>query len=78
MSKEPKFFLLPPPPAVCQECAVDHPPDAPHDKMSLYYQYKFYKENDRWPTWIDAMAHCDKEMKEKWSKALIERGEKIE
>ena len=76
-ASEPKFFLLPPRPGVCQECAVDHLPDAPHNKDSLYYQYHFHNKNGRWPTWTDAMEHCDNETKKKWSKELTDRGEKL-
>lgn len=71
-------MLLPPPPDVCQECAVDHVPEMPHNQQSLYYQYKFYRENDRWPTWKDAMAHCDEQMKEWWTCELRQRGVEIE
>ena len=71
------FVLLPPNPNVCQECAGDHPKELPHNKDSLYYQYKFYNENGRWPTWMDAMEHCDDKTTAEWSKALIEMGQKI-
>lgn len=64
------FTLLPPKKGVCQECAADHPEDNPHNRYSLYYQYHFYNEHGRWPTWEDAMAHCDDETKTKWSEAL--------
>jgi hypothetical protein len=70
--------MLPPKPGVCQECAVDHPEEWPHNRQSLCYQYYFYNIHGRWPTWTDAMAHCDDEMKENWSKALMERGAKLE
>jgi hypothetical protein len=55
--------LLPPTPDKCQKCAVAHPPEAPHDATSLYYQYWFKKQYGRWPTWEDAMAHCSEEVK---------------
>ena len=67
-------FKLLPPPDVCQECAVDHDKRSPHNKQSLYYQYSFYAEHGRWPTWEDAMAHCDEEVKEAWIEALAEQG----
>lgn len=51
------------PPGCCSECAVNHPPSAPHNKDSLFYMYKFYAKNDRWPTWKDAMAHCPDKVK---------------
>lgn len=63
-------FLLGPRPGVCQECAVDHKPEDSHDATSLSYQYFFYNEHKRWPTWIDAMAHCDEEHKKAWGQAL--------
>lgn len=70
--------LLPPKPGVCQECAVDHPPEYPHNKQSIFYQYSFYNKHGRWPTWKDAMEYCDEETREKWSKALTDRGAKLE
>lgn len=57
-------------PGVCQECARDHPPELPHDQPSLYYQYRFYAREGRWPTWDDAAAHCTPEVRELWMKAL--------
>ncbi len=68
------LHLLPPAPDKCQECAVEHAPEAPHDASSLYYQMyqKMYYNLDA--TWLDAMAHCDQPTKDKWIAALIERG----
>lgn len=66
--------LLPCKPGVCQECAVDHPPEAPHNQQSLYYQYKFYGQHGRWPTWKDAIAHCDETTKGFWESELKRRG----
>ena len=68
------FTLLPPKPDVCQECAVDHDPLLPHNAQSLYYQYSFYAEHGRWPTWKDALAHCEPEMQQFWEEALREKG----
>jgi len=64
------FSLLPCAPGVCSECAADHPADQPHNRDSLYYQYKFYGQHGRWPTWIDAMEHCDEDMRAAVSAAL--------
>lgn len=64
-------------PGVCQECGAEHHVEQPHDKDSVYYQYKFYDENGRWPTWEDAMAHCTEEMKVEWIKVAAEMGVKI-
>lgn len=69
-----EFTLLEPAPDKCQECAVGHLPDQPHNLESLYYQFKFYKENGRCPTWKDAMAHCSPGIQEAWKKALKRYG----
>jgi hypothetical protein len=66
------FQLLHCEPNVCQECGVDHKPELPHNQQSLYYQYRFYGQHGRWPTWDDAMAHCTEDMRQKWSTALAE------
>jgi len=63
--------LLPPAGDVCQVCAVDHPWDQPHNQESLYYQYRFYAEHGRWPTWSDAMAHCTPELQAIVREALV-------
>lgn len=72
------FKILPPPPNVCQECAVDHRPELPHNQQSLFYQYKFYHTHGRWPTWKDAMEHCSEEMKQAWVEALATKGVVVE
>lgn len=69
---------MPPKPGVCQECAVDHPPEAPHNRESLFYQYYFYNKHGRWPTWEDAMDHCDEETKARWIKELTKQGVKLD
>ncbi|MHC1760551.1 MAG: hypothetical protein AB9917_13785 [Negativicutes bacterium] len=70
--------LLPPAdPLACQECAVRHDPSFPHNQQSLYYQYHFFQEHDRWPTWKDAMAHCSDEMKQYWIEALKIQGVEV-
>ena len=58
--------LLPPASHLCQKCAVDHPPDIPHDQNSLYWHVWFKNNHSRPPTWEDAMAHCTEEVKEQW------------
>ena len=65
---------LPCAPDVCQECAVKHDPEMPHNQQSLYYQYKFYQKHGRWPTWEDALAHCSTEMQDAWKESLKKRG----
>ena len=71
------FVMFPAAPGTCPECAVKHGPEMPHNQQSLFWQYKFYNDHGRWPTWEDAMAHCSDEMKEFWRQALQERGVQI-
>ncbi|WP_307755922.1 hypothetical protein [uncultured Cloacibacillus sp.] len=66
------------PPGCCSECAANHAPDIPHNKDSLFYMYKFYAKNGRWPTWKDAMAHCPDEVKELTIKALKKHGIEVD
>lgn len=68
------MMLLPPPPDKCPVCAHDHEPDWPHNAQSLYYLYRFYGLRGRWPTWADAIAHCDGPMREHWERELRARG----
>lgn len=65
------------PPGTCQICATKHEPEQPHNQQSLAYQYKFYDENGRWPTWADAMAHCSDEIRDYWTRELEKRGIKV-
>lgn len=66
------------PPGACPKCAVKHDPKLPHNRDSLAYQYMFYDENGRWPTWADAMAHCSDEIKAFWQEQLEAYGVKID
>ena len=66
------------PPGTCSECAVAHDPEQPHNQQSLTYQYKFYDQHGRWPSWADAMAHCPQAVKDDWIAALKERGIEID
>lgn len=68
------MFLLPPPPDVCQECAVGHEPEIPHNAQTLYYGVWFMLHHGRSPTWEDAWAHCDEAMQDLWRLAMQERG----
>lgn len=61
----------------CAECAVVHDPAQPHNQESLFWQYQFREKHGRWPTWADALAHCSKEVKAFWVKALAELGIKV-
>jgi len=71
--REHTLTLLPPKPDVCQKCAVDHPPEYPHNQQSMYWHVWFKKEYGRAPTWSDAMEHCDPVMKGLWIEALAKR-----
>jgi len=66
--------LLPAKKGTCPICATKHEPNEPHNQQSLFYQVKFFKENGRYPTWEDAMAHCSEEMKNFWIEALRKHG----
>lgn len=63
-----------PTPGTCPICATKHDKHEPHDKGSLYYQNWFYKKHGRFPTWEDAMDHCDEKVKAKCRKKLNRRG----
>jgi hypothetical protein len=71
------WTLMPAASGVCSQCAVDHDPDILHDKNSLFYQYAFYAEHNRWPTWADAMAHCTPEVQKAATEVLHENGIEI-
>ena len=61
----------------CPMCATVHKPEQPHNQCSFFYQYKFYDENGRWPTWEDAMAHCSSEIRRFWVEELRKRGVEV-
>lgn len=60
------FHSLPPAPRLCRICAIDHPPEQPHNPQSFYYQHHFNQGHGRLPTWADALAHCSDEIKTPW------------
>ena len=66
------------PEGTCKMCAVKHDEAQPHNRQSLTYQYKFYDENGRWPTWKDAMSHCSDEIKKVWIETLTKKGVNID
>lgn len=69
------FNIMPPlNPNVCQTCNHQHHPHEPHNQQTLHYQYVFYGEHGRWPTWEDAMEHCSDEIKAAWKQALEAKG----
>jgi len=70
----PRFQLLPPPPTMCQVCAVLHRVEEPHNRQSLFYQLWFYQREGRWPTWQDAMAHCSADVQAVWQRELATFG----
>ncbi len=72
------FALLPPKEGTCPLCAVKHEMKQPHNQQSLFWQYDFYGKNGRWPTWKDAMAHCDEATQKHWITELTRLGVKTE
>ncbi len=74
-TRETQMTILPPSnPNACSVCAVTHAAEEPHNAQSLYYQYAFYGEHMRWPTWKDAIAHCSAEMQAAWEMELRRAG----
>ncbi len=63
------------PEGACPVCGVKHIPKMPHNVYSFTYQFKFYDQHRRLPTWEDAMAHCSDEVKKYWVEALKEKGD---
>lgn len=63
-------FILPPLAGTCPVCAAIHKENMPHNRDSLYYQMLFYQQNGRFPTWADAMAHCDQHVQAVWMALL--------
>ena len=66
--------VMAPVPGTCPVCAAKHDPQEPHDRDSLYYQQRFHRGHERFPTWADAMAHCKEPMKAAWKKKLLDAG----
>lgn len=62
--------LLPPAANKCQECAVEHAANQPHDATSLFYQMRSMIALGRESTWLDAMAHCSQGTQKAWKAAL--------
>ena len=67
------FSLLPAAVGTCPLCATKHHPEQPHNQQSLFFQMRFHGLHGRWPTWADAIAHCDDDMRRVWTKALNDR-----
>lgn len=66
--------LLPARAGTCAECGVDHEQHEPHNQQSLYYQCHFYNRHGVWPTWGDALAHCDETTRQFWRSELLKEG----
>lgn len=69
-----EFMFIPPPPDACQECAVKHSPEQPHNRDSIFYQMKFQAAHGRPPQWSDAVAHCTSEVQAFWKEELEKIG----
>ncbi len=68
-----------PPESGCSECGREHDEGLPHDLQSMVYQYAFRNRtaregDERWPTWLDAMAHCTPATRGLWISAMREHG----
>lgn len=68
------YSVDPPKPGACPICATVHDPAMPHNRNSLYYQMQFRRKYGRYPTWEDAMWHCDEQTKRIWRAKLSMRG----
>ncbi len=66
--------VLPPAPDKCQMCAVEHAPDEPHNRDSLFYGVRFLLAHGREPTWSDALAHISPVWRARWQAALTAMG----
>ncbi len=66
--------MLPAAEGKCPDCATDHDPQLPHNQQSLFWNYRFLGLYGRWPTWADALAHCDDETAKMWIGAMPEHG----
>ena len=69
-----RVALLPPKPGTCPECGDCHDARDPHNRESIYYQMRFNQRNGRFPTWADAMAHCDDGTKRNCLITLTKKG----
>lgn len=69
-----RMLMLPPAGDTCPICAAMHGAADPHDAQSLYYQLRFHAVRGRWPTWADAIAHCDEELQDAWRTELTRVG----
>lgn len=68
------FTVLPAAPGTCPECATVHPPEQPHARQSLFYQYRYCQQHGRFPSWNDAMSHCTPAIQRQWREGLREIG----
>lgn len=71
------IVIIPPTPGACRYCGDQHDPREPHNLRSLQYQHKFRKQNGRYPTWEDAMAHCSMLVKVRFTEMLVRSGVRI-
>ena len=66
--REGQVVILPPRAGACRMCGDVHEKWEPHNLYSIVYQHRFRKQNGRYPTWEDAVKHCDDRVKKKWEK----------
>lgn len=53
---------------------MDHGPAEAHNQQSFHYQFHFRARHGRWPTWKDAIAHCDEDTRRLWERELRRMG----
>ena len=55
----------------CIECGQTHKPEHPHDAMTEHYLAWCLKQFSRLPTWEQAIAHCELELRSKLKQKLV-------
>ncbi len=58
----------------CDVCKSIHLPRHPHNAQSLFYIESFREQHGRYPTWADAVAHCEDRVRALWEQKLKASG----
>ena len=74
--KQGTLYVLPSAPDRCQVCGQKHPDEEPHNPTTLKYRMLFSANHPqrKSPTWEDAMAHCEEDVKTRWREVLKANG----
>ncbi len=70
--------LMPPKPGTCPECGAIHAEFQPHNRDSVYYRVRFRQKHGRWPSYLDAMAHCPEDIQKLWKLEMSKQGIDLE